>query len=70
VFWLQRNLWLAVRGLLYIQHYCSNVIVAHPRLAMSHRKPPQIFGFHVKEEIGPKMLAKIAKNTGLEPEDL
>jgi predicted RNA binding protein YcfA (HicA-like mRNA interferase family) len=29
-----------------------------------------MFGFHDNEEIGPKMLAKIAKHTGLEPSDL
>ncbi len=29
-----------------------------------------IFAFHDKEEIGPRMLARIAKNTGLKPEDL
>jgi predicted RNA binding protein YcfA (HicA-like mRNA interferase family) len=29
-----------------------------------------VFAFHDKEEIGPKMLARIAKNTGLRPEDL
>ena len=28
------------------------------------------FAFHDKEEIGPKMLARIAKHTGLKPEDL
>ncbi|HEV3469625.1 MAG TPA: type II toxin-antitoxin system HicA family toxin [Pyrinomonadaceae bacterium] len=28
------------------------------------------FAFHDKDEIGPKMLARIAKNTGLKPEDL
>lgn len=28
------------------------------------------FAFHDKEEIGPKMLARIAKHTGLTPEDL
>ena len=32
--------------------------------------PDVIFAFHDKEEIGPKMLARIAKNTGLRPEDL
>ena len=26
--------------------------------------------FHDKDEIGPKMLARVAKNTGLEPKDL
>jgi predicted RNA binding protein YcfA (HicA-like mRNA interferase family) len=29
-----------------------------------------VFAFHDKEEIGPKMLTRIAKNTGLKPEDL
>lgn len=29
-----------------------------------------MFGFHDKEELGPKILAKIAKHTGLTPEDL
>ena len=28
------------------------------------------FAFHAKEEIGPKMLARIAKKTGLRPRDL
>jgi len=32
--------------------------------------PDVVFAFHDKEEIGPKMLARIAKNTGLRPEDL
>jgi len=29
-----------------------------------------MFGFHDSEEIGPKMLARIAKRTGLKPDDL
>ncbi len=29
-----------------------------------------VFSFHDNEEIGPKMLARIAKITGLKPEDL
>ncbi len=29
-----------------------------------------VFAFHDKDEIGPKMLARIAKNTGLQPKDL
>ncbi len=28
------------------------------------------FAFHDKEEIGPRMLARIAKHTGLVPDDL
>jgi predicted RNA binding protein YcfA (HicA-like mRNA interferase family) len=32
--------------------------------------PDVVFAFHDREEIGPKMLARIAKQTGLTPEDL
>jgi predicted RNA binding protein YcfA (HicA-like mRNA interferase family) len=32
--------------------------------------PNVAFAFHDNEEIGPKMLARIAKQTGLKPEDL
>jgi predicted RNA binding protein YcfA (HicA-like mRNA interferase family) len=29
-----------------------------------------VFAFHEGEEVGPRMLARIAKHTGLTPEDL
>ncbi len=29
-----------------------------------------VFAFHEREEIGPRMLARIAKKTGLKPENL
>ena len=29
-----------------------------------------VFGFHDQEEIGPRMLARMARRTGLSPEDL
>ena len=32
--------------------------------------PNFVFAFHDRDEIGPKMLARIAKHTGLTPEDL
>jgi predicted RNA binding protein YcfA (HicA-like mRNA interferase family) len=32
--------------------------------------PDVVFAFHDNEEIGPRMLARIAKVTGLKPEDL
>ena len=46
------------------------------QLGTSHRVlsregcPDVVFAFHDGEEIGPKMLSRIAKRTGLEPEDL
>jgi predicted RNA binding protein YcfA (HicA-like mRNA interferase family) len=32
--------------------------------------PDFVFAFHEGDEIGPRMLARIAKHTGLEPDDL
>ena len=32
--------------------------------------PDYIFAFHAGEEIGPRMMARIAKHTGLEQRDL
>lgn len=32
--------------------------------------PDFIFAFHDQEEIGPRMLARIARHTGLSPDDL
>lgn len=32
--------------------------------------PDFVFSFHDQEEIGPRMLSRIAKHTGLKPENL
>ncbi|MBI2087803.1 MAG: type II toxin-antitoxin system HicA family toxin [Deltaproteobacteria bacterium] len=32
--------------------------------------PDFVFAFHDDEELGPRMLARIARHTGLRPEDL
>ena len=32
--------------------------------------PDYVFAFHDGEEIGPRMLARVAKHTGLSPRDL
>jgi predicted RNA binding protein YcfA (HicA-like mRNA interferase family) len=32
--------------------------------------PDVVFAFHDREEIGPRMLARVARSTGLKPEDL
>jgi predicted RNA binding protein YcfA (HicA-like mRNA interferase family) len=32
--------------------------------------PDYVWAFHDREEIGPRMLSRIAKHTGLTPEDL
>lgn len=61
----------------------SRVLAAPPRIGWtikrqtgSHRVLARpgwadfVFAFHDAEEIGPRMLARIAKRTGLRPEDL
>jgi predicted RNA binding protein YcfA (HicA-like mRNA interferase family) len=40
------------------------------RLLSKAGRPDYEFAFHDHAEIGPKMLARLAKNTGLQPEDL
>jgi predicted RNA binding protein YcfA (HicA-like mRNA interferase family) len=42
---------------------------SHRVLAKAGR-PNFVFAFHDGEELGPRMLARIAKHTGLRPEDL
>ena len=32
--------------------------------------PYMVFAFHDKEEIGPRMLARLAKHSGLKPDDV
>jgi predicted RNA binding protein YcfA (HicA-like mRNA interferase family) len=32
--------------------------------------PDYVFAFHDGDEVGPKMLARVAKHTGLKPSDL
>jgi len=38
--------------------------------SFSGRVADYVFAFHDGEEIGPRMLARIGKKTGLKPEDL
>jgi predicted RNA binding protein YcfA (HicA-like mRNA interferase family) len=42
----------------------SHRIISHPGW------PDTVFAFHDSEEIGPRMLARISKKTGLTPNDL
>lgn len=42
----------------------SHRVLAHPQFS------DFVFAFHDSEEIGPRMLARIAKHTGLKPDDL
>ena len=55
---LERNGWVVKRS-----------SGSHRTLAKSGF-PDYVFSFHDRDEIGPKMLARISKHTELKPEDL
>ena len=40
------------------------------RVLMREGWPDYVFAFHDNEEIGPRMLARLARHTGLTPEEL
>jgi predicted RNA binding protein YcfA (HicA-like mRNA interferase family) len=40
------------------------------RILQRQGSPDYVFAFHDRDEIGPRMLARIAKHTGLKPEDI
>jgi predicted RNA binding protein YcfA (HicA-like mRNA interferase family) len=46
------------------QHGTSHRVLARPG------SPDYVFAFHDREEIGPQMMARIAKHTGLTPQNL
>jgi predicted RNA binding protein YcfA (HicA-like mRNA interferase family) len=58
------------------RRFASNWLTIKRQSGTSHRVltrpgwPDYVFAFHDREEIGPKMLARIAKHTGLTPKDL
>ena len=63
-----------VRLVLSALHRAGWVVKRHS--GTSHRIlakpgwPDFVFAFHERDEIGPKMLARIARRTGLTPDDL
>ena len=67
--------WPSVRARVLLQallHIGSQI----KRQSGSHRTlsragyPDYVFAFHDGEEVGPRMLARVAKHTGLTPRDL
>jgi predicted RNA binding protein YcfA (HicA-like mRNA interferase family) len=59
------------RALLRIGSVPLSQTGSHVKLRHRESKyPDYIWAFHEKEEIGPRMLVRIAKHTGLQPSDL
>jgi predicted RNA binding protein YcfA (HicA-like mRNA interferase family) len=59
------------KALLRIGWFTVSQAGSHIKLRHRDSKfPDYIWAFHEKDEIGPRMLARIAKHTGLMPNDL
>lgn len=67
--WPSRKAKQVLAALLRIGWAIKRQVGSH-RLLARQGWPDYLFAFHDSEEIGPKMLARIAKRTGLRPEDL
>lgn len=67
--WPSAKVSLVLAALLRIGWTVKRQAGSHKTLARSGW-PDMVFAFHEKEEIGPKMLARLAKHSGLKPEDL
>jgi len=51
----------------WLDDQAANRLASYPDKA---GPPDYVFAFHDDEEIGPRMLARIGKHTGLRPDDL
>ena len=57
-------------ALLRIGWYIKRDTAGSHRVLSRPGFPDYVFAFHDNDEIGPRMLARIAKRTGLSPSDL
>jgi predicted RNA binding protein YcfA (HicA-like mRNA interferase family) len=67
--WPSRKARLVLAALLRIGWAIKRQTGSH-RTLQRQGWPDCVFAFHDGEEVGPRMLARIAKYTGLTPEDL
>ncbi|HLA63384.1 MAG TPA: type II toxin-antitoxin system HicA family toxin [Rhodothermales bacterium] len=59
-----------LRALLQLGWHVKRETGGSHRVLAREGWPDYVFGFHDGEEIGPKMLSRVAKRTGLTPDDL
>ena len=67
--WPSAKARLVLKALLQIGWRIKRQSGSHKTLAREGW-PDVVLAFHDGEEIGPRMLARLAKHTGLKPEDL
>ncbi len=68
--WGSRKARLVLAALLRIGWQIKRHSAGSHRILARAGWPDFVFAFHEGEEIGPRMLARIARRTGLRPEDL
>ncbi len=68
--WPSTRARLVYKALLKIGWYPVHQKGSHVKLRNPLFQLPYEWSFHDSEELGPKMLARIAKKTGLKPTDL
>jgi predicted RNA binding protein YcfA (HicA-like mRNA interferase family) len=68
--WGSRKARLVLQALLGIGWQTKRQSGGSHRVLARPGWPDFVFAFHDGEEIGPRMLARIARRTGLQPEDL
>jgi predicted RNA binding protein YcfA (HicA-like mRNA interferase family) len=67
--WGARKARIVLAGLLRIGWRIKRQSGSH-RVLSRDGYPDYVFAFHDGEEIGPRMLSRIGRHTGLKPEDL
>jgi predicted RNA binding protein YcfA (HicA-like mRNA interferase family) len=68
--WGSRKARLVLAALLRIGWRVKRHAAGSHRVLERDGWPDFVFAFHEGEEIGPRMLARVARQTGLKPEDL
>jgi len=69
-FWGSKKSRLVLAALLRIGWRIKRETGGSHRILAREGWPDFVFAFHDGEEIGPRMMARIARKTGLKPEDL
>ncbi len=67
--WLSKKARMVLAALLHIGWHIKRQSGSHRTLSR-HGWSDYTFAFHDGEDIGPRMLARVAKHTGLTPNDL
>lgn len=69
-FWGSKKARIVLAALLRIGWRIKRETGGSHRILARDGWPDFVFAFHDGEEIGPRMMARVARKTGLKPEDL